>query len=111
MSSQEFLTGAWKQTKSKHQVAVAIQGDAILKHTAQQSLEVEQAILRGQVMNELKEFEKKQEGVFKGLKLTCRPMRNVITCDAFAKGKLILVPMTTTIDFEEKPGGSQVRFD
>lgn len=109
--SQEFLNGAWKQIKSKHQVAVAIQGDAIMKHTAQQSLEVQQAILRGQVMKKLKEFEKKQENVFKGLKLTFRPVRNVITCDGFAKGKLILVPMTTKIDFKEKPGGSQVRFD
>ena len=111
VSSQEFLNGAWKQVKSKHQVPVAIQGDAIMKHTAQQSLEVDQAILKGQVMNELKDFERKQEGVFKGLKLTFRPIRNVITCDAFAKGKLILVPMTTKIDFKEKPGGSQVRFD
>ena len=59
--AKSFWMGHGSRSNQNIKVAVAIQGDAIMKHTAQQSLEVQQAILRGQVMKELKEFEKKQE--------------------------------------------------
>ena len=99
LPTKSLLAGTWKLVKEKPTEVQEIldYSQNLVSGTKASQL----CVAKGDIMKKLLELESKYQNVHEGLKITFRP-RNVVTRKAFAKHKLVLVPMTTRIEETQK---------
>lgn len=99
LPTKSLLAGTWKLVKEKPTEVQEISdySQNLVSGTKASQL----CVVKGDIMKKLLDLESKYQDVHEGLKITFRP-RNVVTCKAFAKHKLVLVPMTTRIEETQK---------